>query len=193
MSNRFSRIIAGVFLAAAVASVLWSRATGVLSTSAIIYAPIVSIRAPFDGSVEEASKRRDEAVSKGDPLITLAATERSEFDLTTLKSERDALEGRIESLGNRIRKTRALKASLVERFAEEIEVEIAHLGSRIEAASARLTASRARRDRVAADLDRAVALEERSAVAESRVEDLRLQIAAQTACRVRPSSSSPDH
>jgi hypothetical protein len=90
LGSRKMRIACAVFIFMAVANLLWPRATGFVSTYAVINAPVMTVKAPINGVVLQATPGIAEPVSRDDILFDMRATFDSRTQLARLIGEKSA-------------------------------------------------------------------------------------------------------
>ena len=98
LGSRTIRILAAVFVCMAVFSLLWPRATGYVSTFAVVNAPVLTVRAPVNGVIVSPSPGLAAPVSRDEVLFDLLATQTSRTELSRLRAEAGALEAEAKAL-----------------------------------------------------------------------------------------------
>lgn len=125
--SRNLRLVSAGLLLAAAGSILLPRATNYVSTSAVVNAPLITVRSPFDGRIAKASPEVAHAVDADAALLRIDGdrTDRSRLTgllaeetsllraQTSLSRERDTLAALAEALGRRDREHRQLRARLL--------------------------------------------------------------------------------
>lgn len=103
--KRFSRLAAGLFVLVAAGIVLSPHVLNVVSRSAVVNAPIISIKSPFEGLLMSSPRRPGEPVSPGEPIVEITASmqtmtevARLEAHARSLAEERTAILGEISAL-----------------------------------------------------------------------------------------------
>ena len=172
LGSRTLRIVAALFMLVAIFSVLYPRVTGFVSTSAVVNAPLISVRAPFDGVVERASKDRAQAIRQGEVLFGLRASRESRAELARLIARRETLDGQVSALGTQITALRDISTELEARLEAEASTSLRLISRRRDEARATRAAAVARLSRLRAERKRAAELADRGAVPQTTPESL---------------------
>lgn len=172
------------FLTAALA-VVFPHLTGVHANYAVVNAPLISVRAPFDGEILRESPRLANPVATGQTLVELEATRGSKVELARLAARRRVLIAQIAALGDERRALGDLSRTFRDRLRRETQSAETAARSEIDVARAELTSADARIARLAHRIRRAEALTERNALAAREVEELRFDLAEAEAARDR--------
>jgi multidrug resistance efflux pump len=112
MKSRIMRLSAVALLAGAAVVTLVPHATSYVSTSAMVNAPLLVVRAPFDAMVVEGSAPAAAPVLAGDPLLRLAAARPDRQALAAVRAEMDAVQAEIGALAEQMRAIAAHEADL---------------------------------------------------------------------------------
>ena len=136
LGSRTIRILAAVFVCMAVFSLLWPRATGYVSTFAVVNAPVLTVRAPINGVIVSPSPGLAAPVSRDEVLFDLLATQTSRTELSRLRAEAGALEAEAKALVHEEHAAEKVVAGLMARIALETENEIVFLTRKLEQARA---------------------------------------------------------
>lgn len=136
LGSRTIRILAAVFVCMAVFSLLWPRATGYVSTFAVVNAPVLTVRAPVNGVIVSPSPGLAAPVSRDEVLFDLLATQTSRTELSRLRAEAGALEAEAKALVHEEHAAEKVVAGLMARIALETESEIVFLTRKLEQARA---------------------------------------------------------
>ena len=185
MRNRTLRLSAAALVLGAAAVTLAPHATSYVATSAVVNAPVILIRSPFDGVVATPSADIAAPVGAGAPLLVLRADRADRSGLAALEAERRTIAGEQESLARLSDELTALAADLAARRASHISEYGAWVAARAEAAEAQEAEARIRLSQVRADLERSSRLARSGSVAESLMEDDRADAEAAEMALVR--------
>ena len=150
------RVVTMAALIAVIALSLFPRVVSHISTSAVINAPVMVIRSPVEGVVEEYALDTGFAVSQGQPIVAFREagtdlTQQADLQARLLVSEAAA-----QAVTNRIADVETLLARLVRRqdayatwHTAILEREVAQLEAQVRAAQVRLDAFDEQADRLA--------------------------------------------
>ena len=136
LGNRFIRSFAALFVGAAVTALLWPRATGYVSTFAVVNAPVLTVRAPINGVILSPSPGLAAPVSRDQILFDLLATQTSRSEIARLRAELVAVEAEAGALRQQEEAAQQVVSGLRERIASETESEIVFLTRKLEQARA---------------------------------------------------------
>ncbi len=169
---RFLRIILGLALALAAGWTLMPHLVGVVGTSGVVNAPLVTLRSPVDGHVTRASRAPGTPLRAGEGIVVVegARTARDALDEAELRergleSERAALADQVDALRAQMQDLRARGAQHRNLVTDWLEQREAAARASAEALEARLAA-------VEAALERADRLAETGALSLTRRDDL---------------------
>jgi multidrug resistance efflux pump len=98
MGHRALRLGASAVVLAAAAMTLTPHVVSYVSSSAVVNAPVISVRSPFDGVIARASADLSAPVSPGQLLLELAADRADRTVLAELTSRRDMAIGELAGL-----------------------------------------------------------------------------------------------
>lgn len=113
--------MAGV-LAIAILYAVAPYAFGYISNSAVVNAPVLSIKAPFDGVVVTASAPVSTYLAPGDTAVELRSKRQSRSEMEALRAEHAALDGEFDALDTQVARLRKLSSALEERFEQHSEL-----------------------------------------------------------------------
>lgn len=176
--NRVLRLSAAALVVGAAGMTLAPHATSYVATSAVVNAPVIQIKAPFDGVVRRASAAIADPVQSGETLLALAADRADRTAIAALDAERATIRGEADSLGRLRADLAAIEADLQARRATHVAQYSGWLDARAAAAAARAAGARVRLDQARADLDRNARLAETGSVAATLLEDDRAEAEA---------------
>ncbi len=89
--KRVARLAAGLFVLVAAAVILSPHAFNFVSRSAVVNAPIISIKSPFEGLLISKPRRPGEPVSPGEPIVEITASMTPTAEVARLKAHVRAL------------------------------------------------------------------------------------------------------
>lgn len=144
MSAVIIRVSAATLLLGVVGTSVVPYATSYVSTSAVINAPIIIVRAPFDGVVTAPSKAIASAVVAGGTLMDLHNSHSQQTEVLSLVTSRDALSGEIAGLVTQIQNLEDMWASLNTRRMAEIDARLLWFVPRLQEADAEVQRAQAR-------------------------------------------------
>lgn len=139
MSSVFVRISAATILLAVVGTSLVPYATGFVATSAVVNAPVVAVRAPFDGSIVTPSGDFATPVIAADQLIEMRNSINQFGQTLELRTTRDALVGEIKGIETQLQTYQDLTVSLTARKQAEISSRLAWFTFRLNEVAAQIT------------------------------------------------------
>ena len=117
-ANRNLRVGISLLLLAGVASTLFPYATSYVSTSAVVNAPLITIRAPFDGRLVDPLPRIATPVAQGEPLVALRSERQDLREGTDLRARAMEIDGSIAALRQEMAVLDDLDGSLASREAQ---------------------------------------------------------------------------
>lgn len=118
MKSRMIRLSAATLLIGAVGTTLWPRVVSYVSTSAVVNAPVMRVKAPFDGVVTSVSVgEAGTAVHREKPLLSLAQSRAATGQITALGAEAQVVAAEISSLEAQIASVEAVATELTARIA----------------------------------------------------------------------------
>ncbi len=157
---RFLRIVLGLALAGAAGWTLMPHLVGVVGTSGVVNAPLVTLRSPLDGQITRASRAPGTPLRAGEGIVVVEAArtardalEEAELRERVLESERDALAQQIAALQAQTEDLRAREArhrDLATNWLARREAAARAGAEALEARLAALDAALARAERLAA-------------------------------------------
>ncbi|MGI9388836.1 MAG: HlyD family efflux transporter periplasmic adaptor subunit, partial [Boseongicola sp.] len=171
LGSRKIRVASAIFILTAVVNLLWPRATGYVSTFAVVNAPVMTIRAPINGVVLQASPAIAAPVAPNDVLFDMRATFDRQTQLARLIGEVTAKSAQAAALRTEEAAMRAALVSLRKREIKETESEIAYLNARLDEETAIRLMLVAQKARAEYHLDRLAKLSSRGTVPEKELKD----------------------
>ena len=150
--SRWLKTVAGIAIVALVGWMPMQRLFQVSSVEAVINAPVVTVRAPIEGAVDNAfgALKVGETIAPGAPLVTVTNARadargvlEAEDAVGRLRAERSAISARIYDL----EQNRAVVASRVEGYRQD---RIRRVEAQLREADARIASAEAVRDRAVA-------------------------------------------
>ena len=123
-------------MCSAVVALLWPRATGYVSTFAVVNAPVLTVRAPINGVIMSPTPGLAAPVLRDDRLFDLLATQTSRSEIARLRAEASALRAEAAALLDQERIAGEVVAGLRARVALETESEVTYLTRKMEEARA---------------------------------------------------------
>ena len=171
LGSRYIRILAALFVCMAVAALLWPRATGYVSTFAVVNAPVLTIRAPINGVILSPSPGLAAPVGRDEILFDLLATQTSRSEIARLRAESVTAEAEAEALRQQEEAASQVVSGLRARIASETESEIVFLTRKLEQARADRRLHEIAWDRANAEHLRLEGLVERGRVPKADLEE----------------------
>ena len=163
MSNTLIRVGLAAFLLGAVGFAAVPYATSYVSQSAIVNAPLVSVTAPYNGSIEQASKAVTQPVAVGDTLFVIKNSTSQRSELRSLQVALNSLSGDISGIEKQKRDLLTLSETLVKRRDARVlsrqqwfVPRLAEADANIIRAKSNLAREQERADRVQAQSDRGI-------------------------------------
>jgi multidrug resistance efflux pump len=164
MTAKFLRISAALGLLIAAAFSIAPYATGLVSISAVVNAPVVSVDAPFDGVIETPSKAVVQKIVSGEEMFTIGQSRVFGSELRSLQSNLLSIEGEISSLQKQKNEFEDLRSELTERRDAQVAARLNWFEHRIseavassESAQALLNLAQERKERLNTLADRGMA------------------------------------
>lgn len=154
LGHRFVRVVAGLGLTVAAGLTIYPSVFNHVSTEAVVNAPVVTLRAPFDGTVTAPSPGISTSVALDDPLVVLSRDRVDENIIGDLEARLVAISGRFNAVAAQRTALRALRDSLSRRATMHAEWAAAWLAARETEAEARTAAASARLSEAEAHRDR---------------------------------------
>ena len=136
LGSRTIRILAALVVCSAVLALLWPRATGYVSTFAVVNAPVLTVRAPINGIILDPTPGMAAPVSRDEVLFDLLATQTSRAEVARLRAEAAALRAEVGALRDQELGAEDVVRGLRLRIATETESEIVFLTRKLEQARA---------------------------------------------------------
>ena len=164
LGKRSVRILAALFVISAVTSLLWPRATGYVSTFAVVNAPVLTVRSPLNGVILEPSPGLAAPVSRDQVLFDLRATQTSRAEISRLRAEQASRTAEAHALEAEAKLAEQVVAALRARIKDETESELIFLTRKIEEARADRLLNEVAWDRANAEFLRLETLEKRGRV-----------------------------
>lgn len=128
------RVSLATVLLAAAATSMGPHLTSYVSTSAVVNAPVVSISAPFNGTLSKQSPLIARPVEAGETLFVLENSEGHGANTDALRAEISAVSGQIVGLEKQMDELERLSGRLVARREAKIEARRAWFTPRLEEA-----------------------------------------------------------
>jgi len=132
LGNRKIRIGAALFVCTAVAMLLWPQATGYVSKFAVINAPVMTVRAPMDGTITRATPGLATAIRRDSLLFDMRASRTSRAEIARLEAEVAAKSRQTDALRDEERHLAQIVEALVQRARDETNSELAFLTQKLE-------------------------------------------------------------
>ncbi|MBL9059902.1 MAG: hypothetical protein JNK88_07765, partial [Mangrovicoccus sp.] len=152
LGNRALRLSAASLVVAAAGMTLAPHATSYVASSAVVNAPVIPLKAPFDGVIRRPSPGLADPVRPGSTLLSVAADRADRTGLAALEAERATLAGEHESLSRLRAELAALEVGLQSRRAGHAAAYSGWVAARAEAAKARAAEARIRHAQAVDDL-----------------------------------------
>lgn len=171
LGSRTIRILAALFVCSAVVALLWPRATGYVSTFAVVNAPVQTVRSPINGVIVSPTPALAEPVTRDQVLFDLLATQTSRSELARLRAEAMAHEAEAAALLQQERAAEVVVRGLLGRIASETESELQYLTRKLEQARADRRLHEVAWDRANADFLRLEKLADRGSIPAKDLED----------------------
>ncbi len=186
MNSRTIRVSAAALLVGAAAATLWPHMTSYVSTSAMVNAPVLRIKAPFNGTVTRVSTgRTGEPVSRGDALLSLERARAMTGEVAGIDAEARVVTVEIASLDERMAAVEGVARDLSERIdAHRAEAE-SWIAAKRRVVAAGIDKAAASLDLALRELDRHERLAARGAVPDRELEAVRAEVAVARAERDR--------
>lgn len=188
LGNRALRLSAATLVVAAAAMTLAPHATSYVASSAVVNAPVIPLKAPFDGIIRSPSPGLADPVRPGAPLLLVAADRADRTGLAALEAERATLAGERASLSRLRTELATLEAGLQSRRAGHETAYAGWIAARAEAAAARAAEARIRHAQAVDDLNRNARLAASGAVAATHLDDDRAEAEAAAMALARAES-----
>ncbi|MEL6915493.1 MAG: HlyD family efflux transporter periplasmic adaptor subunit [Pseudomonadota bacterium] len=155
------------------------HALNTISESAVVNAPVVSIKAPFDGVLVDRPRRKGDAIPAQTSIVAFEARHEDRGELERLAARADYLGEEQRALRAEISELRALDGELARRA--DVVLSVASDVLRLDQAvlESRVVAARHRLAFLADEGERLERLNETGAVSVTRVEEARADIRAQ--------------
>ena len=177
LGSRKIRVAAGVFVLAAVWNLLWPRVHFFVSTDAVIDAPIMTVRAPADGTILTASPGLGDPVRPETILLQMRRSGEDELGVARLRGDILTAAAEVAALDGEIDRTRTRVAQLEERSRREARIEIAFLTAKLSEAGEERRRYEILWDQAVGALERQRTLGEAGSVAQARVEAAEAEVA----------------
>lgn len=188
MANRVLRLSAATLVLGAAGAALLPHATSYVATAAVVNAPLVLIKAPFDGIVSKPSADIAEPVEDGDELMTLNSDRADRAGLAALEAERKTLIGERDSLTRLDEELTTLTEALMSRRTSHIEQFRSINEARVAAAVAAEEEARIRLTQLRADMERNAKLARSGSVAAKLLKDDQADVEAADMALARASA-----
>lgn len=171
MGHRFLRMLAAAGLLAGAFYTLAPYVFSYVATSAVVNAPIVTVRSPFDGVVIRASGEIASSVGAGDTLLQVSANRVDRTSLAELEARRTAVTGELAALTRQRGHLIGLRDRLTKRKAAHVAHATAWLDARQIEVQSRIDAARLRLADTRSDAARNRRLADRGALSRVSLEE----------------------
>lgn len=188
LGNRALRLSAATMVLAAAGMTLAPHATSYVASSAVVNAPVIPLKAPFDGVIRAQSPGLADPVRPGAALLVVAADRADRTGLAALEAERATLAGERESLARLKAGLETLEAGLEARRSSHAAAYADWIAARAAAAGARAAEARIRHAQAVDDLNRNARLAASGAVAATHLDDDRAEAEAAAMALARADS-----
>lgn len=176
LGSRRIRLVAAGFVGSAVVALLWPQATGYVSKFAVINAPVLTVRAPIDGTIVVATPGVASPLRRDDVLLDVRATRASRAELARLQADVSAKTRQAGALLDEEASAQAIRDMLEKRVSREVESEVTYLVHKISEEQAIRDMHAAQLGRATRFFQRARELSERGMRPEYEVEDARTAV-----------------
>ncbi len=164
------RLSAAALLAGAAVATMAPHATSYVSSSAVVNAPLVAVRAPFDGVLLEGSPAFATGVSAGGRLLRLGAERQNHDAIEAVRAEVGATRAEIAALAEQIGAVSELRTDLRERIAAHDGAVAMYLAAERREAEAALQSAEVQRRQVEAEQDRIAQLAQTGTASQAALE-----------------------
>ena len=155
MKSRMIRLSAATLLIGAVGATFWPQVVSYVATSAVVNAPVVRIKAPFNGVITSVSVgQAGTAVHRERPLLSLAQARAATGEITAIDAEAQVVAAGISSLEAQIASVEAVASELSTRIAAHRAEAVLWIAAKGEILSAGIEKARAEHDLATRELDR---------------------------------------
>lgn len=154
MGHRSLRLSAALAVIAAAGMILAPHVVSYVSTSAVVNAPVISIKAPFDGVVVQPSADLSAPVQHGEQLLQLVADRVDRTLLGDLVARRAISSGELAGIETQRARLHALRDRLRDRKSRYVAEISEWLAARSDEADARAGAARIRLDQLTEEMQR---------------------------------------
>ena len=161
------RVLTVSVLVTVIALSLFPRVVSHISTSAIINAPILIIRSPVEGVVEDYALQSGTLVSRGQDIAVFREAGTDLTQRVELEARLTIAEAAIAAVNARIGEVEDIRRSLEARHRVYREWQSAILENEVEELEAQLRGAKARLSALEQDVERTSALHERNMIADS--------------------------
>ncbi|MBS0125366.1 HlyD family efflux transporter periplasmic adaptor subunit [Thetidibacter halocola] len=177
MIKRKLRLAVGLLVLSGAAITTAPHVLNTISESAVINAPVLSVKAPFDGVLIAGDRRRGDPIAPGQTMVSIAASRIQRAELERLKAREATLTEHVLALSAEILRLEALDVSLADRSEQIRRIAFDVLVLERDALLGRVGAADRRAANLAAEADRFERLEQVGAVAGNRAGDIRTEAA----------------
>ena len=129
--NLLVRILAVPVLVGAIVTILLPRMTGFAANYAVINAPVLSVTAPFDGTILRASSALARPINPGETLLDLESSRVSEAEIDRVEARQQTLSKQLDAVEAETVRMSALEAKLVARLRMEKHHALKRINARI--------------------------------------------------------------
>lgn len=179
--SRALRLTTAGILLLSVGAILLPRATSYVSTSAVVNAPLITIRSPFDGRIAQASPGVARIVEAGRSVVTIDGERASRSLLSELRARRDAVASELTALEAEERTLEELERALKARETRHRSHGLRRQAAQSRELHAEIRAAQAETAEVARRLDRTRLLLEKGGATPATVEREEAELTARQA------------
>lgn len=183
--HRLVRLLVAVFLIGATVITLSPYALSYVASTAIVNAPVVTLRTPFDGTLAKASDPAGSGVRPTDPLLRLVVDESNRREFTSLVAQQSSLTGQINAHKTELRALEGIAQELEARRYRYLARAAEWLSETTQQAEAEARATTLEHDRMKRDLERSRALQSRGTLSEVALRDAEMDLAMAEADQIR--------
>ena len=173
--KRVVRLVAGLFVLIAAAIILSPHAFNFVSRSAVVNAPVISIKSPFEGLLTSRPRRPGEPIPPGEPIVEITALMRTTAEVARLEAHARALVEQERAIREEIAALERLDVDLAERADRVTALAGDVLRLRRDGLVSRRKAAEERAGYLEAEADRVTRLSRSGSVTEARLEETMAQ------------------
>lgn len=177
MKSRMIRLSAATLLIGAAGVTFWPQVVSYVSTSAVVNAPVVRVKAPFNGVVTSVSVGdAGTAVHRESPLLSLAQSRAATGAITALDAEAQVVATEIASLEVQIASVEAIAIELGQRIAAHRAEAGLWIAAKGEVLSADTEKAQAEHDLAIREFDRISRLAASGTIPGTQLDEARTQV-----------------